>query len=251
MKRKKIFGLILLFGLICSPFASGFASENVSENPTSNQEQTGDKKLNLNQDQIENLEKAIKNNSIQAKAAYILLDKYPNLVESFRPELIKLLEQSQALMVKARNILTKETGREYSNEDLLDIGKFKEDKDTSGEKASDDTFVEGKVTGVIDGEIENTSETKDNLSEVAKDSEVEEDSKLEDDKKVIESSETITVGGKTFVADTSRGVVKGNSKSMIYHVQGQRDYNKISVENVVHFASEDEAIKAGYRKAKR
>lgn len=45
--------------------------------------------------------------------------------------------------------------------------------------------------------------------------------------------------------------IKGNKNSMIYHLPGQRDYNKISPKNIVWFRSEEEAIAAGYRKAKR
>lgn len=61
----------------------------------------------------------------------------------------------------------------------------------------------------------------------------------------------VTKGGKTYLADTTQGPVKGNTNSMIYHVMGQRDYNKISVNNVVWFNSEEEARAAGYRRAKR
>lgn len=32
---------------------------------------------------------------------------------------------------------------------------------------------------------------------------------------------------------------------MIYHAPGQRDYNKISINNVVWFNSEDETVAAG------
>ncbi len=47
-------------------------------------------------------------------------------------------------------------------------------------------------------------------------------------------------------------VIRGNSKSKIYHCPGQRDYeNMADSEYLVTFNSEDEAIAAGYRKAKR
>lgn len=55
---------------------------------------------------------------------------------------------------------------------------------------------------------------------------------------------------KDYAADTTQGVIKGNRKSMIYHVPGGRSYNRISEKNVVYFNSEQEAINAGYRKAK-
>lgn len=53
------------------------------------------------------------------------------------------------------------------------------------------------------------------------------------------------------VYDTTQGKIKGNRNSMIYHCPGQRDYNRISITNVVHFDTEAEAQAAGYRKAKR
>ena len=47
-------------------------------------------------------------------------------------------------------------------------------------------------------------------------------------------------------------VIRGNSKSKIYHCPGQRDYDKMAdSEYLVTFNSENEAIAAGYRKAQR
>ena len=48
------------------------------------------------------------------------------------------------------------------------------------------------------------------------------------------------------------GVIRGNSKSKIYHCPGQANYDDMSDSaNLVEFASEQDAINAGYRKAKR
>ncbi|MDE1890020.1 MAG: thermonuclease family protein [Planctomycetota bacterium] len=51
----------------------------------------------------------------------------------------------------------------------------------------------------------------------------------------------------------SEKIVKiiGNLKSKIYHLPGQANYEKGKEENQVYFDSEEEAIRAGYRKAKR
>ena len=47
-------------------------------------------------------------------------------------------------------------------------------------------------------------------------------------------------------------VIRGNSKSKIYHCPGQRDYENMSdSQYLVNFNSEQEAIDAGYRKASR
>lgn len=57
--------------------------------------------------------------------------------------------------------------------------------------------------------------------------------------------------GKKYLADTTQGPIKANRISGIYHTQGQRGYDKISVVNVTWFESEADALEAGYRKAKR
>lgn len=47
-------------------------------------------------------------------------------------------------------------------------------------------------------------------------------------------------------------VIRGNSKSKIYHCPGQRDYENMSdSDHLINFNSEADAISAGYRKAKR
>lgn len=53
-------------------------------------------------------------------------------------------------------------------------------------------------------------------------------------------------------SSTEATIIRGNSKSKIYHCPGQRDYeNMVDSEYLVTFNSENEAIEAGYRKAKR
>ena len=47
------------------------------------------------------------------------------------------------------------------------------------------------------------------------------------------------------------GKIIGNLKSKIYHLPGQTNYEKGKEENWVYFDTEEEAIRAGYRKAKR
>lgn len=54
----------------------------------------------------------------------------------------------------------------------------------------------------------------------------------------------------SYTPSTSQGVIKGNRRSMIYHMPGQRYYNKISARNVVYFNSVAEAQAAGYRASK-
>jgi len=47
-----------------------------------------------------------------------------------------------------------------------------------------------------------------------------------------------------------RGRIIGNIRSHIYHLHGQYGYEKIAEKNRVYFNTEEEASKAGYRKAK-
>ena len=47
------------------------------------------------------------------------------------------------------------------------------------------------------------------------------------------------------------GKIIGNLKSKIYHLPGQASYEKVKQENRRYFDSEEEAIRAGYQKAKR
>lgn len=48
----------------------------------------------------------------------------------------------------------------------------------------------------------------------------------------------------------TNGKIVGNVKSKIYHVPGGKSYNKISGSNAVFFDTEEEAQKAGYRRAR-
>ena len=70
-------------------------------------------------------------------------------------------------------------------------------------------------------------------------------------RKSSSSTKTKRSSSKGYTADTTQGKIKGNKSSMIYHVPGGASYDKISVNNVVYFDTEQDAINAGYRKAKR
>lgn len=55
----------------------------------------------------------------------------------------------------------------------------------------------------------------------------------------------------SYLADATYGPVKANMSTGVYHTKVQRDYNKISVDNVTWFSSAEAAEKAGYEAAKR
>lgn len=61
----------------------------------------------------------------------------------------------------------------------------------------------------------------------------------------------VTGSKGSYQADFTNGPIKANMTSGVYHVPGQRDYNKIKIDNVTWFSSTEAAEKAGYRAAKR
>lgn len=52
-------------------------------------------------------------------------------------------------------------------------------------------------------------------------------------------------------AQPPEGKIIGNRRSKVFHVPGQANYGRVSEENRVYFETEEEALKAGYRRAKR
>jgi len=63
--------------------------------------------------------------------------------------------------------------------------------------------------------------------------------------------EAVVAGRGIWAAETEKvGKIIGNRKSKIYHLPGQANY-EIAEKNRVYFDSEEEAKKAGYRRAKR
>lgn len=48
----------------------------------------------------------------------------------------------------------------------------------------------------------------------------------------------------------TRGKIIGNVRSHIYHLPGQYGYDKVAEKNRAYFNTEEEAVKAGYRKAR-
>lgn len=57
--------------------------------------------------------------------------------------------------------------------------------------------------------------------------------------------------GKLLAYLEANGRIIGNKRSMIYHLPGMKSYKKVSLKNAVFFDTEEEAIAAGYRKAKQ
>ena len=50
--------------------------------------------------------------------------------------------------------------------------------------------------------------------------------------------------------DEKYGKIRANADSKVYHMPGQRYYDKISADNLINFETEQDAVKAGFRKSK-
>ena len=97
----------------------------------------------------------------------------------------------------------------------------------------------------------NTTKKSTKKSSTTKKSGATKTTKNNSNSKVGSSTKTKNTSSKNYNADTTQGKIKGNVKSMIYHVPGGAFYDKVSVNNVVYFDTEQDAINAGYRKSKR
>lgn len=69
-------------------------------------------------------------------------------------------------------------------------------------------------------------------------------------KKKANTHKTVSQTNDSTDVVTGQGKIIGNMRSHIYHVPGQAGYHMHSA-NAIYFNSEQEAINAGYRKAKR
>lgn len=97
----------------------------------------------------------------------------------------------------------------------------------------------------------NTTKKSTKKSSTTKKSGATKTTKNNSNSKVGSSTKTKNTSSKNYNADTTQGKIKGNVKSMIYHVPGGAFYDKISANNVVYFDTEQDAINAGYRKSER
>jgi hypothetical protein len=94
--KKKIFALVSALVLV---FGLGFfaKTENVYAANDTNKAQVEEK--------IKELKAAVRKNEIQAAAAKLLMEKNPKAVESFKDELIDLLNKSEALVKRAKKAI--------------------------------------------------------------------------------------------------------------------------------------------------
>lgn len=120
---------------------------------------------------------------------------------------------------------------------------------SQGEK---DKFLERVSSANEAAEIDKIKEEAERLDKKNGDKK---EQQSKDSSSVKNESSSLTSGSQSTQsstpASTGQGIIKGNRNSKIYHLPGQKDYDKISPKNVVYFNSEAEAQAAGYRVAKR
>lgn len=66
----------------------------------------------------------------------------------------------------------------------------------------------------------------------------------------LKSGKEKQLASATPVGKIDDGMIHGNKKSHTYHLATCPSYGRLSAKNITSFATEDEAIKAGYQKAK-
>lgn len=64
------------------------------------------------------------------------------------------------------------------------------------------------------------------------------------------SPKALKPSAPAMAATSASGAIHGNKKSKVYHLSTCPGYTKVSEKNLMSFATEDEATKAGYHKAK-
>ena len=125
-------------------------------------------------------------------------------------------------------------------------------QDNSSQKSSHIRFAKrGKSTKSKSSKKSGTKTKKSTKSKKSTGTKKSKKNTIKTNRKSSSSTKTKRSSSKGYTADTTQGKIKGNKSSMIYHVPGGASYDKISVDNVVYFDTEQDAINAGYRKAKR
>lgn len=170
--------------------------------------------------------------------------------DEFSYKKVRKEQQEKRLAEEKEKKEREEKQKELSNKKKQVDKEIREYSNLSqGEK---DKFLE-RVSSVNEAsEIDKIKEEAERLDKKNRDKK-EQESK--DSSSEQNASSSLTSGSQSTQSSTptstGQGIIKGNKNSKIYHLPGQRDYDKISPKNVVYFNSEAEAQAAGYRVAKR
>lgn len=170
--------------------------------------------------------------------------------DEFSYKKVRKEQQEKRLAEEKEKKEREEKQKELSNKKKQVDKEIREYSNLSqGEK---DKFLERVSSANEASEIDKIKEEAERLDKKNRDKK-EQESK--DSSSEQNASSSVTSGSQptqsSTPTSTGQGIIKGNKNSKIYHLPGQRDYDKISPKNVVYFNSEAEAQAAGYRVAKR
>ena len=170
--------------------------------------------------------------------------------DEFSYKKVRKEQQEKRLAEEKEKKEREEKQKELSNKKKQVDKEIREYSNLSqGEK---DKFLE-RVSSVNEAsEIDKIKEEAERLDKKNRDKKEQEN---KDSSSEQNASSSVTSGSQptqsSTPTSTGQGIIKGNKNSKIYHLPGQKDYDKISPKNVVYFNSEAEAQAAGYRVAKR
>lgn len=168
--------------------------------------------------------------------------------DEFSYKKVRKEQQEKRLAEEKEKKEREEKQKELSNKKKQVDKEIREYSNLSqGEK---DKFLERVSSANEASEIDKIKEEAERLDKKNRDKK-EQESK--DSSSEQNASSSLTSGSQSTQSSTptstGQGIIKGNKNSKIYHLPGQKDYDKISPKNVVYFNSEAQA--AGYRVAKR
>ncbi|WP_125713549.1 sunset domain-containing protein [Companilactobacillus kedongensis] len=156
--------------------------------------------------------KSSSNDNVKVIKKYIGKDKY------------KLAKEEHAALVAKKNKLTKQSDKTQDKKDDL-VAK----KDQEKEAAAKEQKKQAEAQKQAEKQAQEESKKQEQSQQAA--------------------PANANDGAKGDMNTSNTGQIVGNKNSHIYHVPGQRGYNMNS-SNAVYFQSEQDAIAAGYRKAK-
>lgn len=102
--RKNKLGKAVLALTLATSFVIGPSLPVNTLNPTAISEAATDSQSEL-QAQADALRKSVKENKVRVKACELLMENYPNLVESIRPQLEQLVKDSKESLAESEAIL--------------------------------------------------------------------------------------------------------------------------------------------------
>lgn len=138
-----------------------------------------------------------------------------------------------------------------ADSDLADDESTDTDEDDDDIFADEESEAESSDDGSV-ADLESERQTSESLAQAESESQAQaEQAQANDNANNSQAGNAPVNNGDMNTADANaQGTIVGNSRSMIYHVPGQRGY-RMNSENAVYFSTEAEAQAAGYRRSLR